>query len=127
MNIKEKVIEVCKILDELDIYNEQLPVLLSTLDKKRSDLLHIIELKSLNAPQRCKIIKEIKDIETERRKVKNDMEVMKYFKDNQTKLLNIDYRQLLMGGVGLTEKAQNERKYTYKGYTEEEIMKIIGE
>lgn len=127
MNVKDKVIELNKILDELDDYYEQLPILLSATDNKRNDLMHIIELKPLNAYQRCRVVKAMKEVEIERRRIKDDMDLMRVYREQQNKLLSKDYRPFILSDIGKAEKQQKSRQYSYKGYTDEEIKELIGE
>ncbi len=127
MNIKDKVIGISKLLDELDTYYDELPNLLSLYDSKICDLLHIIEIKSLSAPQRCRVIKELHNLRLKRREIKNNMELMRIYKVEQNKLLGQDHRPFLLSDIGKTEKIQNSRVYGYRGYTEEEIKELIGE
>ena len=97
---------------------------LSVYDKKTTDLLHFIENNNLNAAQSCKIIKEIKKIRQERRKIKNDMEISKVYRDNINKLINKDTRNILVNKIHKTEK-QLESKYQNRIYTEEDIQNIF--
>lgn len=88
--------------------------------------MHVIELKPLNSSQRWRIVKVIKDVELERRQIKNEMELIKVLRDQQNKLLNRGYRPFLLNEIGKTYKIQNNRQYSYRGYTEEEIKELIG-
>ena len=60
MNIVEELDDCVKKLNEIDEYINTLVDELSNYDKRTTDLLHFIENNNLNAPQSCKIIKEIK-------------------------------------------------------------------
>lgn len=97
---------------------------LSVYDKKTTDLLHFIENNNLNAAQSCRIIKEIKKIRQERRKIKNDMEISKVYRDNINKLINKDTRNILVNKMHKTQK-QLESKYQNRIYTEEDIQNIF--
>lgn len=97
---------------------------LSVYDKKTTDLLHFIENNSLNAPQCCKIVKEIKQIREERRKIKNDMEISKVYRDNINKLINKDSRSILISKIHKTEK-QLESEYQNRIYSKEEIEDML--
>ena len=97
---------------------------LSTYDKKTTDLLHFIENNNLNAPQSCKMIKEIKKIREERRKIKNDMEISKVYRDNINKLINKDSRNMLISKIYKSEK-QLESEYQNRIYTQEDIENIL--
>lgn len=124
MNIAYELDNSIQILNKVDEYIDTLVEELSNYDKRTTDLLHYIENNNLNAPQSCKIIKEIKKIRQERRKIKNDMELSKVYKDNINKLVNIDSRNMLMTKVHKTEK-QLESEYQNRIYTQEDIDNIL--
>ena len=124
MNIAYELDNSIQILNKVDEYIDTLVEELSNYDKRTTDLLHYIENNNLNAPQSCKIIKEIKKIRQERRKIKNDMELSKVYKDNINKLVNIDSRNMLMTKVHKTEK-QLESEYQNRIYTPEDIDNIL--
>ena len=124
MNIAYELDNGIQILNKVDEYIDTLVEELSNYDKRTTDLLHYIENNNLNAPQSCKIIKEIKKIRQERRKIKNDMELSKIYKDNINKLVNIDSRNMLMTKVHKTEK-QLESEYQNRIYTQEDIDNIL--
>lgn len=111
-------------LNEVDDYADTLVDSLSDYDKRTTDLLHYIENNNLSAPQSCKMIKEIQKIRQERRKIKNDMEISKVYKDNINKLVNKDMRNMLMSKLHKTEK-QMESEYQNRIYTQEDIDKIF--
>lgn len=124
MNIAYELDNGIQILNKVDEYIDTLVEELSNYDKRTTDLLHYIENNNLNAPQSCKIIKEIKKIRQERRKIKNDMELSKVYKDNINKLVNIDSRNMLMTKIHKTEK-QLESEYQNRIYTQEDIDNIL--
>ena len=113
-----------QILNNVDEYTDTLTEEISNYDKMTSDLLHYIENNNLNAPQSCKIIKEIKSIRQKRRKVKNDMEISRVYNDNKNKLLNKDSRTMLSAKIHKTEK-QLETEYKNRIYSPEEMEGIL--
>ena len=113
-----------KTLNKLDDYIDTLIEELSNYDKRTTDLLHYIESNSLNAPQSCKIVKEIKKVRQERRKIKNDMELSRVYRDNINKLINVDSRNILMTKIHKMEK-QLESEYQNRVYTQEDIENIL--
>ena len=124
MNIVYELDNSIQILNKVDEYIETLAEELSNYDKRTTDLLHYIENNNLNAPQSCKIIKEIKKIRLERRKIKKDMELSKVYKDNINKLVNKDSRNMLIAKLHKTEK-QLETEYQNRIYTQEDIDNIL--
>ena len=124
MNIVEELDDCVKKLNKIDEYINTLVDELSNYDKRTTDLLHFIENNNLNAPQSCKIIKEIKKVRQERRKIKNDMEISKAYKDNINKLIGIDNRSMLLTKIHKTKK-QLETEYQNRIYTKEDIDSIL--
>ena len=124
MNIAYELDNSIQILNKVDEYIETLAEELSNYDKRTTDLLHYIENNNLNAPQSCKVIKEIKKIRLERRKIKKDMELSKVYKDNINKLVNKDSRNMLTAKLHKTEK-QLETEYQNRIYTQEDINNIL--
>ena len=103
MDIVEEITNAIKILDEVESYTESLCEALSNQDQKTSDLLHYIENNNINAAQSCHLIKEIKKVRMERRKIKNDMEIARAFKDNVGKLINTENRKMILSKLHKTE------------------------
>ena len=55
------------------------------------------------------------------------MELINVFNTNKNKLLNIDYRKILLSTIGKEDKKLNNSKYKNRVYTEEEIKELMGE
>ena len=127
MNILNKIVEVSKLLDELDDYAIGLSEGLSNVDSKLCDLYHLIENDKLRTKQCYRVVQEIHKLRKERRKIKNDMELINVFNTNKNKLLNIDYRKILLSAIGKEDKKLNNSKYKNRVYTEEEIKELMGE
>lgn len=127
MNILDKVIEVNKILDEIDEYDKQLSDLLSTVDSKLCDLYHTIENNKLKTNQCYRIVQEIHKLRLERRKIKNDMGLMAVYNNNRNKLVNYDFRKILLNNLGKENKKLLNSNYNNRKYSEEEIKDLIGE
>ena len=107
MNVREKITEAITALNELDEYDSTLNDRLYQCDK-------------------CyRIIRELHKIRIERRKIKNDIELMKTYRQNQQKLLNCESRKFIIPEIGKMEKQLNS---TYKNrvYTEEELKEMVG-
>lgn len=125
MNVKDKINDVIVILNEIDTYDSALSDNLSLVDSKICDLLHLIENNTLKTNQCYRVIKELHNLRIERRKIKNDMELMKVYRDNKQKLSNQDYRQFLLSNIGKKEKQLNG-EYKNRIYTEEELKEMVG-
>lgn len=124
MDIVEELTNAIKILDEVESYTESLCEALSNEDQKISDLLHFIENNNINAAQSCHLIKEIKKVRLERRKIKNDMELARAYKDNVNKLINKDNRKMILAKLHKTSK-QLESEYQNRVYSNTELTDII--
>lgn len=126
MDIVEEITNAIKILDNVEVYTESLCEALSNQDQKTSDLLHYIENNNINAAQSCHLIKEIKKVRMERRKIKNDMEIARAFKDNVGKLINTENRKMILSKLHKTSK-QLESEYKNRIYTTQDFTEILGE
>lgn len=124
MDVVEKVKEVIAKLDEIDNYADSLADQLSNYDSKEQDLLHYIEENKINVLWCYRFLKEIKSIRQERRKIKNDMELLYKYNEQKTKLASKDYRQFLLSEMCKREKSLNQ-PYKNRIYTEEEIQKVL--
>lgn len=124
MNVTEEIKEVVERLDRIDEYNNSLTDNLSELDCKMQDLLHYIENNKINVLWCYRMIKEIKQIREQRRKVKNDMDLLSKYNEQKTKIISKENRQFLLTEIYKKEKTLS-KNYTNKQYTEEEMQKII--
>lgn len=125
MNIVEELKLLTKKLNEIDDYNTNLSQNLNTLDMKTQDILHYIENNKIGAFGCYRIIKELKQIRIERRKVKQDIELARVYDEHKNKLSSQVNRQFLVQEVCRCEKKLST---TYKNrvYGENEIKKICG-
>lgn len=95
----------------------------SEWDIKQDELLHFIESNNLDAIKSCKIIKQLKYVREERRKVKNELNIIFSLKDTfvdkyKNKFIEKDLMQALKNLKNL-EQRQNNPKYEYQYLTEE--------
>ena len=124
MNIVEEVKEIISKLNAIDNYNSSLSQQLSVIDKKQQDILHLIESQKISAFEAYRIIKELRQVRIERRKIKNDMELLRVYDENKNKLSSNENRQFLLHEVCKKEKNLNT-EYKYQEYTKEELESII--
>ena len=120
----EKFQMIIELLDEIEIYSDELPLLLSNVDSGLSDLYHYIENNKLTTNQCYRIVKEIKKQRENRRTIKNNMELIKTYKIHQNKLLNKDNRKMLLAEINKTNKRLN-CKYQNRIYTEDSLNEIL--
>lgn len=104
-----------------ELFNQQ-----SETDRKVDFWLHYIELNNVPVTQSYKIIREIKRLREKRRTIKNELEIMKVFRDNEQKLVNAKNRQILLINVCKTDNKQQNAKYSYDAYTDNEMNEILG-
>ena len=126
MSVIENIKKAISLLEEYENYYQELFELQSQTDKKIDYWLHYIELEKVPVTQSYKIIKEIKKLRNLRRQYKNEMALMRVFKDNEQKLCNISNRKILLNQICRTDNKQQNAKYSYDAYTTEEIEKILG-
>jgi hypothetical protein len=125
VEIIEKVKEISELMNELQSYTNNLSANLQAVDYRISDLLHFIESEKLDTKACYRIVKELKNVRKDRRKIKNDMELSKTLNLNLNKLLGIENRQFLLAELNKTNNHLNN-KYRNRIYTEEEIKELIG-
>lgn len=124
MDVIEEINEVVNRLNKIDEYSSTLADNLSELNCKQQDLLHYIENTKVSVLWVYRMIKELKNVRINRRKVKNDMELLSKFNEQKTKLLSKENRQFMLAEIYKKEKMLG-KKYTNKKYTEEELQKIL--
>lgn len=124
MFLIEEIKSIIGKLDEIDDYCDSLSEKISQEDLKEQDLLHLIENEKLTTFECYRVIKEMKKIREERRKIKHDIEIASSFNKSKNKLIAKEYRKFLIADLYKREK-QIGIKYNNKYYTSEEIKKII--
>lgn len=124
MDVMDKLTKAIDILNEVDEYASTLNDKLSVLDSKEQDLLHYIENNRINMLWCYFMVKEIKTIRVERRKVKNDMELVSRFNDIKTRITSKDNRRFIVAEL---HKKLKQLNTTYKNrqYTEEDMMNVL--
>ena len=125
MEVLDKINNALTLLNEVDEYDSTLNGRLSELDSKEQDLLHYIENNKISILWCYKMVKEIKTIRQERRRVKNDMDLLSKYNEIKNKLASKDNRQFIMPELYKKEK-QLATVYKNRQYTEEDMKKIIG-
>lgn len=125
MDVLGNITQAIKLLQEVEDYKEQLPALQQEVDYRLSDLLHKIENDSLNAPQSCKIVKEIKKQRLIRRDYQNDYEILRTYTNNVNKLMNAGNREMLLSELKKTNNRLNQ-PYKNRIYTNDEMNELLG-
>ena len=124
MDVMAQIKEALRLLNSIDEYGSTLVSRLSDLDSKEQDILHYIENNRLNPLWCYNILKKIKNIRMERRKVKNDIELMSKYNDLKNRLSSKDNREFILSQLHIKEKQLNT-VYKNRKYSEEDIRDIL--
>ena len=129
MDVIGTIQEAIDLLKEVEKYNEKLTGedgFISTCDKKIDYWEHYLELEPLQITQVYNICREVKKQRILRRQYKNEAELIKLYKDNEAKMQNAGFRDILLTQLHKTDTKQKNAKYSYSAYTEEEKNEILG-
>lgn len=126
MDIIANLTKSIELLDEIEDEYEKLPNVQSQIDQRISDVYHFIEHNHLNTNQRYRIVSLLQGLLEERRKTKNDIELLRTFKNIENKLSQKDNRKMLIAEIRKKEKSVHS-EYKYRIYIEEELKEIIGD
>jgi hypothetical protein len=124
MDVMAKINEAIKLLNSIDEYGSTLVSKLSDLDSKEQDILHYIENNKISVLWCYNVIRKLKDIRIERRKVKNDMELMSKYNDLKNRLSSKDNREFILSQLHVKEKQLNTT-YKNRKYSEDDIRNIL--
>lgn len=94
-------------------------------DNKIQWVLHYIENNSVNTKTSYRLMRELKTLRRERREVKNNLDILRSFHENEDKLKGCDNRSMLLGQLRKVKNRQEQWIYTNDCYTNEEIEKIL--
>lgn len=129
MDVLGNIEQAIKLLEEVEEYYGELlgeGGLISSCDGKIDYWEHYLEFKPLRPKEVYRIAREIKYQRILRRKYKNDAELIKVYKDNESKMQNNGFRKILLSQIYKTDTKQKNAKYGYDAYTYEERNKILG-
>lgn len=127
--IEELLKQMLNFFQDIDKRMSELSVQQSKWDSIQDEFLHYIENHNMNAVKSCKIIKQLKYVRNERRKVKNEIDVIRSLKATfvdkyNNKFIEKDLIQAIKNLKDLNQRQINI-KYTYQYLTEE--LEIINE
>ena len=127
INVKDKIIEVSKMLDELDDFKDNISSNLQSYDYKLSDLYHKLEGMMLNSKNCYRFCKELKKVLNERREYKNNLAVFNEYEKSINKMLNgINNRKIFLASICKEDKKVRNSEYHNRIYTEEELKELLG-
>lgn len=98
------------------------------IDYKIQDILHYIENETIkpNSKQSYRLVKQLKELRSIRRKLKEEYEVYKTYLDNNGKMQNDSNRNILLSQLNNKLKSLDS-EYNYRIYTKEQIEKYIND
>ena len=124
IEVLEEIKNVVASLNKIDDYKEVLVEEQSKYDLMLSDLYHFIELNKFDSKSSYRIVKELKQVLSERRKVKVNLSVLRSFDMQRQKIINKDNRNIMMSTVSKCNKELlNDNGYNI--YSKEELDNII--
>lgn len=126
MEIIDSIVSVIEKLNEIDNYIDSLTNKQSMLDEKTQDLLHYIENNKVSTFGCYRLIKELKEIRIERRKVKEDLELGRKYNEIKNRLASLENRSFIISELRKKEK-QLQTSYNNRQYSEEELKQLIEE
>ena len=129
INVTDKILEVSTLLDEIDEYDNSSSSALSIADSKICDLMHLIEMNTLKTNQCYRIVRELHKLRLERRKIKNDMDLLQVFKTEKNKLINMSEKEkitlLASDGMLIKRPLFLSEKGILIGFQQDEWQKLL--
>ena len=124
MDVMAKIKEALDILNVIDEYGTSLNSKLSDLNQQQQDILHYIENNKINVLTCYNIVKKIKDIRVERRKIKNDIELITKYNELKNRLSSKDSRAFILTELHKKDKSL-QTTYKNRQFSEEDIRDIL--
>lgn len=125
MDIKEKIQEVIRILNEIDDYIDTIPNEQSNDDMALSDWYHYIENNRHSTKSAYRIVKHLKEHLKTRRHNKNQWELCRVYKTHINKLINRENREMLMNEIAKRDRELN-KPYVYRIYDSDTLNEMVG-
>lgn len=119
-----KIKEALDVLNVIDEYGNSLQHRLNEVNQQQQDILHYIESNKISMLWCYNIVMKIKNIRVERRKIKNDMELIYKYNELKNRLSSKDSRQFILSELHKKEK-NLQTVYKNRQYTEEDIRDIL--
>lgn len=119
-----KIKQATQIIDEIDNLINTQSTELKNVDLEISDWLHFIENNEINEKQSIIIINKLKELRLIRKSLHKEYTIEKAYKDNSSKMMGNNTRQLLLTEINKVVK-QWENEYNNRVLNDEEIKNII--
>lgn len=126
MDILQKIGQAKKILDEVEKYAENIGAIISENDLAISDIYHYIENNSMSTKGTYRAVKLLREKLITRRRLKEELELLKVFNSHKTKLVSVGNRQMLMAEIGKRQK-EFHRPYKYRVFESENQLREMFE
>ena len=97
----------------------------SEYDSKIQFWLHFVENNKMSTKQSYRIMRELKKLRTERREIKNNLDMLRSFHEAEDKLKGVDNRCMLLGQLRKLRNRQENWIYINEIYSDKEIEKIL--
>ena len=124
MDVMAKIKEALDVLNVIDEYGNSLQHRLNEVNQQQQDILHYIESNKISMLWCYNIVMKIKNIRVERRKIKNDIELITKYNELKNRLSSKDSRAFIL--TELHKKEKNlQTVYKNRQYTEEDIRDIL--
>jgi len=119
MTIEEKLLIVLDVFIKYPQKYEELKQYLQIIGSERQDLLHALELGKLNAIQRTKLVNELKEVQSKRRKIKDELEILDEIK-RFASTVRLKERQIneIIERIKSIKERQEKRTYTMRVRTD---------
>lgn len=126
MQVMEIILKICNLLNQVDDFANDVPVKSQEYDEKLSDLYHFAETNKMDAKMAYRFCKELKKVLQERREFKNNVEILREYKNQKQKLNSgIDNRKLFITEMKKRVNRLNQ-PYKNRSYKEDELKEKIG-
>jgi hypothetical protein len=122
--ILDKILQVIQLLNEIDEYDEEIPKLQSNVDSRLSDVYHYIENNTLKTAECYRATRLIHDLRQERRRIKNDSEILRTYRTHIQKITHINSRGMLQVELQKANK-RLESPYNNRVYTTDELEDML--
>ena len=125
MDIFKQFEKALAILNSIENNEKNLQEKQAEYDNKIQWVLHYIENNSINTKTSYRLMRELKTLRRERREVKNNLDILRSFRESEDKLKGVDNRCMLLGQLRRVRNRQDNWVYNNECYTNEEIEKIL--
>lgn len=127
MNVKNKLLEISSLLNELDDFEEKIASTQQNYDYKISDLYHTLENMTLDSKKCYRFCKELRSVLKDRREWKNNLAIFYKYNSQKARLYSgKDNRKILISNICKEDNAIRNSIYKNRIYSEEELKEKIG-